>query len=65
MSETALEVTVLLAIGVGLTLYVLLGGADFGGGVWDLLAHGPDARPRAFADLRRRSVRCGRRTTSG
>ena len=43
MSATALEVTVLLAIGVGLTLYVLLGGADFGGGVWDLLAHGPSA----------------------
>ena len=42
MSATALEVTVLLAIGVGLTLYVLLGGADFGGGVWDLLANGPE-----------------------
>jgi cytochrome d ubiquinol oxidase subunit II len=34
-------VIVLLAIGAGMTLYVLLGGADFGGGVWDLLAHGP------------------------
>jgi cytochrome d ubiquinol oxidase subunit II len=41
MSATALEVTLLLTIGAGLTLYVLLGGADFGGGVWDLLAHGP------------------------
>jgi cytochrome bd ubiquinol oxidase subunit II len=41
VSATALQVTVLLAIGVGLTLYVLLGGADFGGGAWDLLAHGP------------------------
>ncbi len=41
MSATALEVAVLLAIGAGLTLYVLLGGADFGGGVWDLLARGP------------------------
>lgn len=41
MSATTLEVAVLLAIGAGLTLYVLLGGADFGGGVWDLLAHGP------------------------
>ena len=41
MSATALEVAVLLAIGAGLTLYVLLGDADFGGGVWDLLAHGP------------------------
>ncbi|MGZ4149880.1 MAG: cytochrome d ubiquinol oxidase subunit II [Actinomycetota bacterium] len=45
MSDTALQVAALLAIGVGLTLYVLLGGADFGGGVWDLLAHGP-ARDR-------------------
>jgi cytochrome d ubiquinol oxidase subunit II len=25
----------------GLTMYVLLGGADFGGGVWDLFASGP------------------------
>ncbi len=41
MSATALQVTVLLAMGVGVTLYVLLGGADFGGGVWDLTARGP------------------------
>ncbi len=41
MSRTALEVTLLLAIGAGLTLYILLGGADFGGGVWDLFARGP------------------------
>ena len=26
---------------LGLVLYFLLGGADFGGGVWDLLASGP------------------------
>jgi cytochrome d ubiquinol oxidase subunit II len=26
---------------IGLTLYTLLGGADFGGGIWDLLAGGP------------------------
>jgi cytochrome d ubiquinol oxidase subunit II len=31
------------AIGVGLALYFLFGGADFGGGVWDLLARGPRA----------------------
>jgi cytochrome bd ubiquinol oxidase subunit II len=29
---------------VALTAYVLLGGADFGGGVWDLLASGPRRR---------------------
>ena len=31
------------AIVVALTAYVLMGGADFGGGVWDLLARGPRA----------------------
>jgi cytochrome bd ubiquinol oxidase subunit II len=41
VSATFLEVAILLAIGLGLTLYILLGGADFGGGVWDLLARGP------------------------
>src|SRR5256885_12543730 len=29
------------AIVAALTLYLLSGGADFGGGVWDLLASGP------------------------
>lgn len=29
---------------VSLTLYVLLAGADYGGGVWDLLARGPRAQ---------------------
>jgi cytochrome d ubiquinol oxidase subunit II len=34
---------------VALTAYVLLGGADFGGGVWDLLAAGPrKARQRGL-----------------
>jgi cytochrome d ubiquinol oxidase subunit II len=34
---------------LALTAYVLLGGADFGGGVWDLLARGPRrARQRAL-----------------
>ncbi|MEN3358101.1 MAG: cytochrome bd ubiquinol oxidase subunit [Mycobacteriales bacterium] len=32
---------VLAAILLGLTAYAILGGADFGGGVWDLLATGP------------------------
>ena len=38
-------------IGIGLTLYVILAGADFGGGVWDLLAFGPrkDAQREAIA----------------
>jgi cytochrome d ubiquinol oxidase subunit II len=36
-----IEIYVLGLLWVGLTLYALLGGADFGGGVWDLLAAGP------------------------
>ena len=31
-------------LGLALTAYVVLAGADFGGGVWDLLAAGPRAR---------------------
>lgn len=38
---TALETAVALVMAASLNLYVLLGGADFGGGVWDLLARGP------------------------
>jgi cytochrome bd ubiquinol oxidase subunit II len=41
MNPTGLEALLLGAIGAGLTLYLLFGGADFGGGVWDLLARGP------------------------
>src|SRR5438105_12530533 len=36
-----LEGGILVAIGGGLSLYWLLGGADFGGGVWDLWRIGP------------------------
>src|SRR5690606_15551573 len=36
---TAMHVFALLGVAVG--LYVLTAGADFGGGVWDLLAGGP------------------------
>ena len=46
---TAAE-AVLAATFVGLTLYVLFGGADFGAGVWDLLAGGT-RRGRAQRDL--------------
>jgi cytochrome d ubiquinol oxidase subunit II len=42
------EVALAAAIFVALCLYFLLAGADFGGGVWDLLASGPRAeRQRA------------------
>ncbi|MFC5749751.1 cytochrome d ubiquinol oxidase subunit II [Actinomadura rugatobispora] len=37
----------LVVLWIGLTAYVLFGGADFGGGVWDLLAGGAErGRPR-------------------
>jgi cytochrome d ubiquinol oxidase subunit II len=39
----SLEFILGLAMMVSLTFYALLGGADYGGGVWDLLARGPRA----------------------
>jgi len=39
----SLEFLLSLVMMVSLTFYVLLGGADYGGGVWDLLARGPRA----------------------
>ncbi len=44
-------VTAYLAVmWLGLTLYLLLGGADFGAGIWDLVAGGPE-RGRRQRDL--------------
>ena len=49
---TGLEVIVAIFILLSLILYALMGGADFGGGMWDLLAIGPRARRQreAIAD---------------
>jgi len=41
MPELALRDVVAAVLALSLNAYVLLGGADFGGGVWDLLATGP------------------------
>lgn len=38
-----LELSIAIAILLSLIMYALMGGADFGGGVWDLLATGPRA----------------------
>jgi cytochrome d ubiquinol oxidase subunit II len=38
-----LELTVAICILLSLILYALMGGADFGGGMWDLMAAGPRA----------------------
>jgi len=49
VTSSALQVGVLAFIGLGVTLYLVLGGADFGGGMWDLLAFGPSRdRQRAL-----------------
>ena len=41
MSETALSYILAALLALSVNAYVLFGGADFGGGVWDLLASGP------------------------
>ncbi len=48
MLETIVAIFILLS----LIMYALMGGADFGGGVWDLLATGPRAKlqRKAIAD---------------
>jgi cytochrome d ubiquinol oxidase subunit II len=40
----SLEIWVAASIIIALNLYMLMGGADYGGGVWDLFATGPRAR---------------------
>ena len=43
----SIEVLIAGAMMVSLTFYALLGGADFGGGVWDLFASGSRKRRSA------------------
>lgn len=43
------EVLLAIIIVVALNFYVLLGGADYGGGVWDLLSWGPRAKEQREA----------------
>lgn len=50
---------------VGLTLYVLLAGADFGAGFWDLFAGGAERGGTSASCWSTRSARCGKRTTCG
>lgn len=40
----SIEMFIAGTIVVALNLYMLMGGADYGGGIWDLLASGPRAR---------------------
>lgn len=43
---------VVAIVWLGISAYAIFGGADFGGGVWDLIAGGPDRgrRPRALIE---------------
>ncbi|HEY9014639.1 MAG TPA: cytochrome d ubiquinol oxidase subunit II, partial [Gemmatimonadales bacterium] len=41
MPEVGLPQVLAAILALSLNAYVLFGGADFGGGVWDLLASGP------------------------
>ncbi len=52
MSPTADEIAVAAILVVVIAAYALFGGADFGGGIWDLLAGGADrgAAPRELID---------------
>lgn len=43
MSQSTLATLSAILVWVALIAYAVLGGADFGGGVWDLLARGPTA----------------------
>ncbi len=56
MTAAAAVGAILLA---SVTLYAVLGGADFGGGLWDLLAGG-DQRGRAPRQLIEESIDRGR-----
>lgn len=49
---TSLELMIAAIMVIALILYALLAGADFGGGMWDLLAFGPHTRQQreAIAD---------------
>ncbi|MDP9331340.1 MAG: cytochrome d ubiquinol oxidase subunit II [Actinomycetota bacterium] len=49
MSENTLRIVLLVEIGTGLVFYILLGGADFGGGIWDLLARNHTAERELIA----------------
>ena len=59
------EVPLLSSCSLGLAAYTVLGGADFGAGLWQLLAAGPRGRATPRATLTTRWGRSGRPTTSG
>lgn len=50
MPSTTLATICMLLVGLGVIAYAVLGGADFGGGVWDFFASGP------LADRQREAI---------
>ena len=52
MNPSAETIAVAAILFVVLAAYALFGGADFGGGIWDLVAGGPErgAAPRELID---------------
>ena len=50
---------------VGITFYALFGGADFGGGFWDLVAGGSERGEPPRATIQRSLTPVWRRITSG
>src|SRR5579864_7962960 len=43
MMQTVLTYTILIILWLSLIVYAVLGGADFGGGIWDFFAFGQEA----------------------
>jgi cytochrome d ubiquinol oxidase subunit II len=64
MPEITPALLVAAGLAVALAAYLVMAGADFGGGVWDLFATGP-RRKRQRALIPNRSARSGKQTTSG
>ena len=60
-----LEFCVACVMLISLIIYMLTGGADFGGGIWDLFATGPRAKVTTRHLSRKRSHRSGKQITSG
>ncbi len=50
---------------VGATFYALFGGADFGGGLWDLVAGGPERGQRPRDTIQRSLTPVWEAITSG
>ena len=50
---------------LGVAVYALFAGADFGSGIWDLLAAEGEQAPASATRSTAASGRCGRPTTCG